>query len=166
MEGRCTRKFIGFHRASMTDFQRHLLTGKGKKAEKVQHAKQHAARKVKNSAGGGRMGALHHGTVGTRSATGHGSTPPAKICTDCMPFFRSRQGDSRTFRLCTKIRDAAAAGLCLRYYEWQNHSGIMRLAKIKSLRLSRWVLHIYGVNRKRNNIDEKVASHKNISKDF
>ena len=52
------------------------------------------------------------------------------------------------------------------YYEWQNHSGIMRLAKIKSLRLSRWVLHIYGVNRKRNNIDEKVASHKNISKDF
>ncbi len=47
MEGRCTRKFIGFHRASMTDFQRHLLTGKGKKAEKVQHAKQHAARKVK-----------------------------------------------------------------------------------------------------------------------
>ena len=42
----------------------------------------------------------------------------------------------------------------------------MRLAKIKSLRLSRWVLHIYGVNRKRNNIDEKVASHKNISKDF
>ena len=48
------------------------------------------------------MGALHHGTVGTRSATGHGNTPPAKTCTDCMPFFVPVKGTAALFAYAQK----------------------------------------------------------------
>ena len=112
MEDRSKREYVGFTARSNTDSHGHFLAGKSKKAKKRQRAKQHAARKVKNSAVGGRVGALHHDTVGIHSTTGHGSTPPPEIYVNCMLFFRSRQEGRRTFAFIHKNSSASLRQVC------------------------------------------------------